>query len=144
MEDTAAQLPKLEIPVFTGEPLKWQPFWDCFEAAINANSSLTGVQKLSYLCAQLKGEASRVIAGLALTNLNYHHSLSLLRDRHGQPHTIINPHIQALLELSKPTNKLGSPEQLETLLVPMALAKFLEETKCRRTTPTANGQQKSS
>jgi len=25
-----ARLLKLEIPVFTGEPLYWQPFWDCF------------------------------------------------------------------------------------------------------------------
>ena len=43
----AARLPKLEIPIFTGEPLEWQPFWDCFEAAIDANPSLTGVQNLA-------------------------------------------------------------------------------------------------
>ena len=42
-------LPKLKILVFNGEPLDWQPFWDCFEAAIHANPSLSAVQKLSYL-----------------------------------------------------------------------------------------------
>ena len=54
----AAQLPKLEIPIFTGEPLGWQLFWDCCEAVIHVNSCLTDVQELSYLCAQLRGEAS--------------------------------------------------------------------------------------
>ena len=31
----AVRLPKLELPVFTGEPLEWYPFWDCFEVAIH-------------------------------------------------------------------------------------------------------------
>jgi len=146
----AARLPKLEIPVFTGEPLDWQPFWDCFEAAIHVNSSLNAVQKLSYLRAQLRGEAARTIAGLPLTNLNYNHSVTLLRDRYGQSQRIINAHVQALLDLPRPENRLTSlqffhdtitshvrclqslgksPKSLETLLVPMILAKLPEETK---------------
>ena len=63
----AVRLPKLEIPAFNGEPLEWHPFWDCFEAAIHTNPTLSNVQKLSYLRAQLKGEAAMVIAGLLLT-----------------------------------------------------------------------------
>ena len=113
--------------------------------------------------AELKGEASRIIAGLPLNNLNYHHSVSLLRDRYGQPHKIISAHVQALLELSRPTNKLESlrqfhdtvesharclqslgksPKQLETLLVPMTLTKLPEEAKKTwpGTTPTVNRQ----
>lgn len=146
----ATRLPKLEIPVFTGEPLDWQPFWDCFEAAIHANPSLSAVQKLSYLRAQLQGEAARTIAGLPLTNMNYGHSINLLKDRYGQPQRIINAHVQALLDLPRPVNKLTSlqlfhdtiashvrclqslgksPKALETLLVPMILTKLPEETK---------------
>jgi len=53
-----ACLLKLEILVFTGEPLDWQPFWDCFATTIDTNPTLTGVLKLSYLRAQLQGEAS--------------------------------------------------------------------------------------
>ena len=52
-------------------------FWDCFESAIHLNPNLSGVQKLSYLIAQLKGEAARVITGLPLTNSNYEHSVDL-------------------------------------------------------------------
>ena len=145
-----ARLPKLEIPVFSGEPLDWQPFWDCFAAAIDTNPSLSGVQKLSYLRAQLRGEASRVITGLPLTNLNYNHSVTLLKERYGQSQKIISAHIQALLDLPKPSNKLASlrffhdtmethvrcleslgksPESLDTLLAPMILTKLPEETR---------------
>ena len=43
------RLPKFNIPVFSGDLLNWQSFWDCFEAVIHWNPSLTGVQKLNYL-----------------------------------------------------------------------------------------------
>lgn len=61
----------LEIPVFSGEPLNWQLLWDYLQAAIYMNPALMGVQKLNYLRAQLHGEASQVITGLAHTNYNY-------------------------------------------------------------------------
>ena len=68
-----SRLPKLNLPYFSGDPLVWQPFWDSFEAAINSNSSLTGVQKFNYLRAQLQGDAARVIAWFPLTYSNYEH-----------------------------------------------------------------------
>ena len=55
---------KLNIPVFSGEPLLWQSFWDCFNSAINSNPILNGVQKLNYLRAQLRADAAAVITGL--------------------------------------------------------------------------------
>ena len=44
-----SRLPKLNMPFYAGDPLLWQSFWDCFDAAVNSYSSLTGVQKLTYL-----------------------------------------------------------------------------------------------
>ena len=147
-----ARLPKLEIPVFTGEPLDWQPFWDCFQAA---NQTLTGVQKLSYLRARLRGKASRVITGLPLTNTKYQTSVILLKDRYRQSHRIISAHVQALLDLPKPSNILAnlrlfydtiethvrcqqslgkSPESLDTLLVPMILTKLPKRNMARNHT----------
>ena len=48
----AAHLPKLSFPIFAGDPLDWQPFWDSFEAAIHSNTQLNWKQKLSYLRAK--------------------------------------------------------------------------------------------
>ena len=104
------RLPKLNIPVFSGEALQWQVFWDCFEAAVHNNPSLTNVQKLNYLRAQLQHDAARVVAGFPLTGVNYEHSVTLLRQRYGQPHKLINAHMNALLEMHTPTT---SPSALQ-------------------------------
>jgi len=79
-----SRLPKLSLPTFSGDPLQWQTFWDSFNAAINSNPSLSGVQKFNYLRAQLHGDTARVIAGFPLTDHNYEYSITLLKDRFGQ------------------------------------------------------------
>ena len=42
-------LPKLVLKKFSGDPLKWNPFRETYEAAINQNTRISNVQKLSYL-----------------------------------------------------------------------------------------------
>ena len=32
--ENITRLPKLDLPYFEGNPLNWQPFWDCFQAAV--------------------------------------------------------------------------------------------------------------
>ena len=102
------RLPKLDLPHFTGNPLHWQSFWDCFAAAVDNNPSLTGVRKLSYLRAQLSGDAARVITGFQLTNDNYAHSVALLKERFGQIYEQVDAHMQALRDFPIPTNSLSS------------------------------------
>ena len=53
------KLPKLELPKFNGDVLKWRRVWDSFEA------NLQPVDKFNYLKAKLE-----VISGLELTNSN--------------------------------------------------------------------------
>jgi len=90
----------------------------------------------------------RGITGLPLTNTNYQTSVTLLKDRYGQSQCIISAHVQALLDLPKPLNKLlrrfcdtiethvcclqslgKSPDSLDTLLAPMILNKLPDDTK---------------
>ena len=98
----------MSLPYFSGDPLMWQTFWDSFSAAVHTNPNFTGVQKCNYLRAQLKGDATRVVAGFPLTDVNYQCSITLLRERFGQPYKLINAHMQALLNLSNATNSLSS------------------------------------
>jgi len=135
------------LPQFTGNPLLWQFFWDCFEAAVHSNESLNGVQKLSHLCAQLQ-DAALVIA--QLTNANYEHSKALLKEPFGQPYKQIDAHMQALIDLSCPSNTLNSlrefyntieghicslaslgksEDSYGSLLVPIILGKLSAKTK---------------
>ncbi len=107
VSQTMCKLPKLNLPVFSGNPLDWQCFWDSFDAAVHRNPSLNGIQKFNYLKAQLKDEALHSIMGFQLTNSNYEQAVTLLMNRFGQPHKVINAHMQALLEIS-PNGQLGS------------------------------------
>lgn len=52
------RLPKLDLPAFSGRYDEWLPFYDTFHAIIHVNSHITNVQKLHYLRASLKGDAS--------------------------------------------------------------------------------------
>ena len=111
---------------------------------------LDGVQKFNYLRAQLQGDAARVIAGLPLTSANYNNAMSLLIERFGQPHKIINAHMQALLDIANPVSSLsslqlfydtieghirglaalGKPEEsYGALLIPIVLGKLPIETQ---------------
>ena len=38
----SVKLPKLEIPSYSGEKLKWAEFWDSFEAAADLNKGWSG------------------------------------------------------------------------------------------------------
>ena len=96
------------MPTFAGDPLSCRTFWDSFEAAVHSNHTLSGVQKFNYLRAQVKDEAAKTIAGFPLTNENYEHSVTLLRERFGHTYKIVNAHMQALLTLSNPSNNIAS------------------------------------
>ena len=75
---------------------------------MNSNPTLTGIHKLNYLRSQLCGEACDVIAGLALTSPNYDISVTLLKDRYGQPDKLVLTYMQAFLDLPNPLNTLTS------------------------------------
>ena len=106
-----SRLPKLILPIFDGNPLYWQSFWDSYRAAVHDNPSLSDIQKFNYLRAQLRGDASRSIAGFPLTNANYQRSIKLLQERFGQSHRIVNAHMEAMLNLPNPSTQLVSLQQ---------------------------------
>jgi len=83
----------------------WQSFRDSFDAAVHNCPSISKIKKLNY---QLHGDAARMIAGLPLTKSNYDDTISLLTKKYGQPHKIVQAHMQALIEIASPTNSLSS------------------------------------
>ena len=80
------KLPKLSLPIFTGNILEWQTFWDSFESSVHHNDSLSDIQRFSYLRSLLQGDAARVIEGFPLTHTNYMQAVELLKERFGQEH----------------------------------------------------------
>ena len=99
---TDVKLTKLNLPVFNGDVLQWQSFWDQFVAAVDS-TDLPDVSKFSYLRASLEGEPKAAIQGLSLTSAHYASACKILKDRFGRKETIIFSHIQKLLNLSVPS-----------------------------------------
>ena len=59
----------------------------------------------------MQGDASTAIAGFPFTNANYEHSVTLLKTRFCQSYKQTNAHMQALLDMSCPTNSLSNLQQ---------------------------------
>lgn len=110
-----SRLPKLEMPMFSGDPLNWQSYWNSFETAVDTNPTLSSIHKFNYLKAQLQGDVAQAIASLPLTEMNYAQSVTLLKQRFGQPEKLINAHTHALIELPGPTNELSSLQLLHDI-----------------------------
>ncbi|XP_068716647.1 uncharacterized protein [Montipora capricornis] len=95
----AVKLPKLDFKKFSGGLLNWQDFWDSFNSAIHSNPSLSPVEKMNSLRAQLEGDAANVISGLSLTNVNYEQSIKMLKERCGQNEVVVNVHYTSRMDL---------------------------------------------
>ena len=98
------KLPKLTLPKFNGDSLKWKPFLDSFNIAVGENDELSGVEKMNYLRSLLTEKAEQTISGLALSNENYPIAMKLLEERFGDEQIIISSHMNKLLELPKIMN----------------------------------------
>ena len=93
------KLPKLELPKFDGNLLKWQEFWDSFASSIHENKSLNPVDKLNYLKCNLEGRAKQAIEGLQVSNDNYEVAISVLHERYGNKEHVIQAHYASLSDL---------------------------------------------
>ena len=93
------KLPKISLPRFSGNPIKWTSFWDSYHSAIHLNSDLSDVDKFNYLRSLLDGTALEAIAGLTLSSANYQQALEILRKRFGNKQVIISKHMDTLLNM---------------------------------------------
>ncbi|MEW8545649.1 MAG: DUF1759 domain-containing protein, partial [Candidatus Thiodiazotropha sp.] len=106
------RLPKLEIPSFNGNTLKWTEFWDSFEATVHDNMSLSNIEKLNYLLSKLTGEAKHAVAGILLSNENYAVAVELLKERYGDKQAVVSSHYAELINLKSASN---NPKGLRNL-----------------------------
>ena len=102
------RLPKLALPIFEGNVLEWQSFWDSYESDIHTNQSFSNVQRFTYLKSLLKYEALQTVSGFAITNVNYYKAVALLHERYGQKRRIVQTYMQALLDLPAPMHTISS------------------------------------
>lgn len=94
------QLAPLPLPVFEGHYDKWTTFHDTFVALVHNNACFSNIQKFYHLQAALKGEASRVIDSLEITDSNYPIAFNLLIERYENKKYAIRAHMKGIFELT--------------------------------------------
>ena len=105
---STVNLPKLTIPTFTGDILKWAEFQDMYKSSVEDHHGLSDVQKFTYLREHLSGVAYETIAGLSVTESNYKIALGLLVERFGDKQVQINALHISLMDLPPSSNKTTS------------------------------------
>ena len=93
------KLPKITLPRFNGDPVRWMSFWDSYKSAVHLNSELTDVDKFNYLRSLLDHSAYDAIAGLTLSSANYKQAIEILHKRFGNTQVIISKHMDTLMSM---------------------------------------------
>ena len=104
---TKVNLPKLQIPKFSGDVMQWTEFFDMFKSSVHDHQGLSDVQKFTFLRDQLS-DTQDTMSGLQLTGSNYSTAMSLLISRFGDKQIIINAHHVALMDLQSASPKSKS------------------------------------
>lgn len=95
------KLPKLILPHFGGNLMKWPSFWDSYESAVHKNPELSDIDKFNYMRSLLEHNAYEAISGLTLSSANYKEAVEILKKRFGDTQLIISKHMEALLAIEE-------------------------------------------
>ena len=105
---TNIRLSKLEFKKFNGDTLKWQEFWDSFEATIHKDPTMSPINKFNYLRTQLEDRVLKIIEELELTNANYETAITLLQEHYGKKKMVLDAHYTHLMDLAQASNNTSS------------------------------------
>ena len=106
MSHLSVHLPKLQLPLFDGNVLKWPEFWDTFNSSVH-QQNIPNVSKFSYLRGVLRGAASVAISGISLTEENYAVALKLLQEKFGSKESIVEMLYSRLQSLPTSSSKFS-------------------------------------
>lgn len=104
----SVRLPKLSIPIFSGDVTKWRAFMESFDSLIDTDTSLSGSTKFQYLKCYLAGPAAKVIEALEINDDNYDIACELLRNRFNNQRLIVHEHIKEMFDLPVVNNNSAS------------------------------------
>ncbi|XP_076396689.1 uncharacterized protein LOC143265914 [Megachile rotundata] len=107
-------LPKIVLPVFSGEYNNWLNFRDLFQSHIIDNDSLSLVEKLHYLKTSLSGEPALLLQNISVTGDNFERAWRFITERYQNLRVLIHAQLTSLT--SHPTMKKESAQELKGLV----------------------------
>ena len=92
---SGAKLPKLEVPTFDGDLLKWKSFWDQFSISIRNCTDLINAEKMVNLQNALKDHiADYTIEGLTKSGEHYNKAVQCLKTCYDRPGMVHQTHVR--------------------------------------------------
>lgn len=111
---SAARLPKIELPMFSGKHTEWYEFTQGFASLIHSNPNLSDVDKFLYLKSRVTGAAAQAIEAIDITANNYRIALSILKKRFDNKRLIFNSHVDELFR--SPSVKKGDAVKFSQMI----------------------------
>ncbi|XP_055905233.1 uncharacterized protein LOC129940780 [Eupeodes corollae] len=108
------KLPRITPPTFYGDYNTWRPFHDLFVSLIHNNSSLSNIEKLTYLKSCLKGNAASLLDYLEVNNDNYDEAWEILTTRYDHKRILVNSQLKSFFE--QPIIKVETSDSIKCLL----------------------------
>lgn len=98
------QLPKIKIPNFDRDLLRWCAFRDTFLSIVHNNTNLSNTERFHYLLSAIPGNASAVVRSVPLSEANYEVAWNALTERYDNQRLLINAHLESLFNFSPLTS----------------------------------------
>ena len=95
-------IPRLTLPVYSGDPLEWPRWVGLFRALIHEQPSLSDSERMAHLQASVTGTAQQAIAGMLFDGNLYRKALKTMQDRFDQSGDIIRAHLGGIFSAEPP------------------------------------------
>ena len=90
-------IPHLELPCFSGDPLKWPQFISLFKCLVH-DQPLTDTQRMTYLQRALVGNAKRTVGGMLNRGHLYKAALTELEEQFGNEELVAGTFMKTVLD----------------------------------------------
>ncbi|XP_077561661.1 uncharacterized protein LOC144177979 [Haemaphysalis longicornis] len=94
-----AALPTVQLLTFSGDRRDWQGFWYQYNSSIHSNATLPRIEKFKYMFSYLTGYAKDAIDSIRLADDNCDSAVSVITNRFGWKHLLVDDHLDKLLAL---------------------------------------------
>lgn len=91
-------LPVINVPKFGGDYGEWRTFVSMYTASVHNDTKLTKAQKYIYLQSFLVDKPLSLICDLDISDDNYNKAFNILKSNYDKKMSIINYHINGLLQ----------------------------------------------
>lgn len=113
-------LPRIKLPIFSGDYHSWTSFRDLFATMIRDNADLSSVEKMHYLKTCVTREAARLIGNLLISGDNFATAWTLLFSRYENKRFLVTEQLDRITNLKPLKTKMA--KGLRTLLTTISEA----------------------